>query len=147
MIDIEIKKLRPYFYSLREIKGNASLDLLIPNKWKYQITSLENIKVIQQDDDGNKKLISIITKLNSENTAYSLTLACANEIIKFNIEEEEKEKLFQEKMKELESIFKNSDLEKLKQIKFTENEEQNRMVDVGDRKGQEGDRGVEEKTD
>jgi hypothetical protein len=31
-----VKLLRPYFFSLREIENNVSLDIKIPFNWKYE---------------------------------------------------------------------------------------------------------------
>lgn len=146
-MDNEIKKLRPFFYSIREVKGNALIDLLIPTVWKHDILNIENVKVIEQDTNDVKKLVSIITNIRKENDTYNVIFDCANKIIKYNIEEEEKQRLFKEKMKELEDIFKNTDLDKLKQIKFTENEGQISMVGNPDGEGPEGDRGTQEEVD
>lgn len=143
----EIKKLRPYFYSIREIKGNATLDLLIPTTWKHQVMESKGIKIVELDSNESTTLISIITKISNDDSTYTALFTVGGEIVKFNLEEEEKEMLFKQKMKELEDIFKTSDLDKLKQIKFTENEEQSGLAIVGDLEGREGDRPTEEETD
>ena len=31
-----IRKLRPYFFSLREIDNNVSLDVKLPSTWKFE---------------------------------------------------------------------------------------------------------------
>jgi hypothetical protein len=150
-MDKQIERLRPYFYSIREIKGNCTLDLLIPTRWKHEVIKYEEIKIIQQDSNDQKKLISIITKIIPNSDIYEKLFGCGLEIIKFNIEEEEKEMLLKEKMKQLEEIFKNSDLDKLKGLNLlenlVENEKQIRVAPVGIGERQKGDRGNEEKTD
>lgn len=143
----EIKSLRPYFYSIREIKGNATVDLLIPVNWKSNITSTEGVKIVELDSNESKVLISIITKITEDGLTYPTLFTVGKEIIKFNLEEEEKELLFKQKMKELENIFKTSDLDKLKQIKFSEDEKQSGLATIGDSEGRTGDKPTEEETD
>ena len=63
-----------------------------------------------------------------------------NSIIKFNIEKEEKEKLFKNKVQELKSIFEDKKLDTLKNLKFdideftllTNNVEENGQSSEGD---------------
>ena len=78
-------------------------------------------------------------------------LACATEIIQINKEEEEKNRLFQEKVKELQELFKKESLDKLKDINLLNNYGQETttgdgMVEQGDGEGQEGS-GVTEESD
>ena len=47
---------------------------------------------------------------------YDVVFACALEILQINKDEEEKQKLFQEKVKELQTLFKKESLDKLKDI-------------------------------
>jgi hypothetical protein len=46
-------------------------------------------------------------------------IACASEIVTVNKEEEEKRKLFQAKVKELENLFQKESLNKLKDLNFS----------------------------
>ncbi len=103
-----IKSLRPYFFSLREIENNVSLDIKIPLTWSYeQIIKpyrILNIKV--QDKNDKYTLLSLIS--SATQNGYDVAFACANEIVNINKEEEEKQRLFQEKVKELQELFKNN---------------------------------------
>lgn len=115
-----IKSLRPYFFSLREIEGNISLDMKLPLSWKYEtiVTPYRSIKIKVQDKSEKFTLISLIS--NATQDGYDVVFACSLEIVNVNKEEEEKRKLFQEKVKELENLFQKETLNKLKDLNFLE---------------------------
>ena len=113
-----IKSLRPYFFSLREIGENVSLDIKMPARWEYetvlgQYTTVAN-KV--QDKNDTNTLLSLISAATKE--GYSTVFSCGKEIIKKNKEEEEKARLFREKVEELQNIFTKSSLDDLKVLSF-----------------------------
>jgi hypothetical protein len=139
-----IQSLKPYFFSLREIESNISLDLKIPTSWKYEtiITPYRSIKYKIQDKNDKFNLISLISIASKE--GYDVVIGCANEIILVNKEEEEKKRLFEEKVNELKILFQNQTLDKLKDIKLIEENGQEDstgfgMVEQGNREGQFGD--------
>jgi hypothetical protein len=139
-----IKSLRPYFFSLREIEGNVSLDIKLPLNWKYEniVKPYRSIKTKVQDKNEKFSLLSIISNATEE--GYKVVIACAVEIIKINKDEEDKEKLFQEKVKELQLLFQKESLDKLKDMSFIQDEQFEdttgvRLADEGDGEGQEGD--------
>jgi len=113
-----IKTLRPYFYSLREIEDNVSLDMKFPIKWKTEYQD-DSVNVIVQDKNEKVNLVSFITPATKE--GYETVINIVQAIIKFNLDEEEKEKLFQQKINELKELFANESLDKLKEITFKEN--------------------------
>jgi len=119
-----IKSLRPHFFSLREVQDNVSLDIRLPIKWKYEDLPKSNeeipfaIKV--QDKKTENTLVSLIAPATVE--GYEMVFNYAKTVIATNVEEEEKLKLFNEKMGELKELFLNSPLEKLKDISFKESE-------------------------
>ena len=115
-----IKSLKPHFFSLREIDDNVSLDLRLPSKWIFEGT-LEvkeelpfAIKI--QDKKAEHTLISLISPATVD--GYEFVFKYAKKVIATNVEEEEKLKLFNEKMAELKTLFLNSPLDKLKDISF-----------------------------
>lgn len=139
-----IKLLRPYFFSLREIEGNVSLDVRIPLNWKFDtiVTPYRSIKTKVQDKSEKFTLISLIS--NATQDGYDVVFACATEIVNVNKEDEEKRKLFQEKVKELENLFQKESLNKLKDLNFLEAYEQEDetvigLVREGDSEGSIGD--------
>lgn len=111
-----ISLIRPYFYSLREIETTICLDLKLPNTWLYEdiVSVYKTIKPLTQDKNDKVNLVSLISIADKQ--GYDVVFACAKEIIKLNKEREEKELLFQKKMKELHELFQNQPLDKLKEL-------------------------------
>ncbi len=147
-----IKSLRPYFFSLREIEGNVSLDIKLPLNWKYEeiIKPYRSIKTKIQDKNDKYSLLSLISMATQE--GYDVVLSCAFEIINTNKEEEEKQRLFQTKVKELQELFKKESLDKLKDINLLEAYGQEittsgGMDEEGDGKGQDRNRETQETDD
>lgn len=144
-----IKKLKPYFYSIREIDTNVSFDIKIPTTWRYDDISstYKHIKIKVQDKNDNFTLVSFVT--NSSMDGYNVLISCVNEIITKNQEEEEKSKLFEKKVSELKELFRRENLDKLKDITFIESYgyTTGEMVGEGIGEGQEGTDGYEEEND
>jgi hypothetical protein len=148
-----IKSLRPHFHSLREIEGNVSLDIKLPLMWKFEeiVKPYRALKIKVQDKNETFTLVSLVA--NGTQEGYNVVFACAIDIIKINKEEEEKRQLFQTKVKELEMLFQNESLSKLKDINFLENHEQQEdntsvgVVEQGSREGQDGSGDTEEEDD
>ena len=147
-----IKSLRPHFHSLREIEGNVSLDIKLPLTWRYEdiIKPYRSIKIKIQDKNEKFTLLSLIS--NGTQDGYDVVFACALEILQINRDEEEKQKLFQQKVKELQELFKKESLDKLKDINLLNDYGQEittsiGLVEEGDGEGQEGDRDTEDSDD
>ena len=87
----------------------------------------ENVKVKIQDKNNESCLLSLISHSNDVGCVTIST--CAMEIIKINKEKEEKERLFEEKVAELQQLFINKSLDDLKNLNFIEEYEN------GDREG------------
>jgi hypothetical protein len=103
-----------------------------------------------QDKNEKFTLLSLVS--TATQGGYDVVFACASEILKINKDEEEKQKLFQQKVKELQQLFKNESLDKLKEINLLDNYGQedttgDTVVGEGDEKGSEGDRNTEEEDD
>jgi len=118
MIYKTIEKLRPYFHSIREVEGNVSLDVKFPTKWKIDYEE-EGLKIIPQDKNEKITLISYVMPATEE--GYESVIGIILGIVKFNLEQEEKEKLFQDKIRELKGLFAEESLDKLKEINFLGN--------------------------
>ena len=139
-----IKSLRPHFHSLREIEGNVSLDIKLPLTWRYEeiIKPYRSLKMKVQDKNEKFTLLSLIA--NGTQEGYDVVFACALEILTFNKEEEEKQNLFQQKVRELQELFKKESLDTLKDINLLSNYGQevttgDGVVEQGDGEGQDGD--------
>lgn len=147
-----IKSLRPYFHSLREIENNVSLDIKLPLNWRYEDVAkpYRSLKMKIQDKNEKFTLLSLIAVATNE--GYEVAFACAIEIININKEEEAKQKLYQEKLKELQELFKKESLEKLKDINLLEDYGQeiaasDTIPEEGDGEGSEGDTEPQEPID
>jgi len=147
-----IRALRPHFHSLREIQNNVSLDIRVPLNWAYIdiVKPYTSIQVKEQDKNENYTLVSLISQATQG--GYDIVFACALEIINTNKEEEEKQKLFQQKVKELQQLFKKESLDKLKDLNLLEEYGQEDTTGVGvvgqgDTEGSEGDTEAQESDD
>ena len=139
-----IKSLRPHFHSLREVQNNVSLDIKIPLNWRYEDISkpYRTVAIKVQDKNDKFNLVSFISQATQE--GYDVVFACAEEIFKVNREEEQKQQLYLQKVKELQELFKKESLDKLKDINLLEDYGQeittgDGVVEQGDGEGQEGD--------
>jgi hypothetical protein len=149
-----ISNLRPYFFSLREISDNVSLDLRLPLTWKLEsvqgiVGQYKSLQLKVQDKNDKNQLVSIVSLATQD--GYDTARICAEEIIKFNIELEEKDRLFREKVRELETLFRKESLDKLKEINFiTENGQEdstgNELALERDGEGQQRDPGTQKKS-
>ena len=126
-----IKSLRPHFHSLREIQENVSLDIKLSLNWTYEEICKPYTSVVVKVQDKNEKftLLSLIS--NATQGGYDVVFACASEILKINKDEEEKQKLFQQKVKELQQLFKNESLDKLKEINLLDSYGQEDTTGIG----------------
>jgi hypothetical protein len=147
-----IKSLRPHFHSLREIEGNVSLDIKLPLTWRYEdiVKPYRSVKIKIQDKNEKFTLLSLIS--NGTQDGYDVVFACALEILQINRDEEEKQKLFQQKVRELQELFKKESLDKLKDINLLNDYGQEITTGIGlveerDGEGQEGDRDTEDSDD
>ncbi len=139
-----IRFLRPYFFSLREIDDNVSLDIKLPVTWKFEpiVSQYKSMKYKIQDKNEKFSLVSLIS--NATLDGYEIVFTCAKEIITINKEIEEKQKLLQSKIKELEVLFQHESLDKLRELSFIEDARQEnttgiKLVEQGSGEGQEGD--------
>ena len=124
----------------------------LPLTWKYDevVKPYSSISIKVQDKNEKFNLISIIAQ--STQNGYDVVFACANEIVNKNKEEEEKQRLFQQKVKELQHLFQNESLDKLKDINLMSNYGQEittseGVVGQGDGEGQDGDTESEKSDD
>ena len=113
----EFSTLFPYLQSVRKLKNYLSFDLSIPNSWKLPKKYVDEEKIMEQDSkiEGHR-LISFVTEI-SEDAVEKNTENIQN-IIKYNLDREEKDRLFQVKVSELKTIFEKQSLGKLKNLSF-----------------------------
>jgi hypothetical protein len=113
----EFSELLPYIQSVRKIEKYLSFDISFPTSWKLPKKYVQEDKVMEQENKtpGNRTF-SFVAEIN-ESDVEQVTENLQN-IIKYNLEREEKDRLFQNKVDELKSIFEKQNLESLQNLKF-----------------------------
>ena len=113
----EFSTLFPYLQSVRKLKNYLSFDVHFPTTWKIPKQFVNEHKVVEQDSklDGHR-LISFVSEISE--TSVADTTSDIQNIIKYNLDREEKDKLFQTKVNELKTIFEKQNLNKLKNLVF-----------------------------
>ena len=113
----EFSELYPYIQSIRKLKNYLSFDMSFPKEWKLPKKFIPENNVIENESqDPAKRLISFVSEFEEEkvnNIASNI-----KNVIKYNKELEEKERLFNLKVKELKTIFEKQNLTILKDLKF-----------------------------
>ena len=124
----EFSTLLPYIQSVRKIKTYLSFDISFPKSWKLPKKYIQEDKVMEQNstipDERLFSFVCEITEESIENTYNNL-----QNIIKYNLEREEKERLFESKVNELKEIFEKQNLRSLKSLKF---EVKNNKIQIED---------------
>jgi len=116
-----IKSTNNYLKSVRIIKDYISFDMSFSNTWSILKEHTKEIEVIKNSSqEENKVVVSFVTPYDED--GINKIENSVNSIIKYNIEKEEKEKLFRSKVQELKNIFENKKLDSLKSLKFDINE-------------------------
>ena len=113
----EFSALLPYLQSVRKLKNYLSFDVSFPNTWKIPKKFVEEDKIMEQTSQTpNERLFSYVTEI-TEDGVQKAHINIKN-IIKYNLEREEKDRLFESKDEELKQIFEKQNLDKLKSLHF-----------------------------
>ena len=111
-----IKTTSNYLKSVRILKDYVTFDMTFPSSWLLPKKGPAEIEILQNSDkDG-----SIITSFVCQNKTKLIDVieTTIQTVINTNIEREEKERLFKNKVHELKQIFEKENLENLKGLKF-----------------------------
>lgn len=125
-----ITKTSKYLKSVRILKNYVSFDMIFPNTWVFNKTYPSGIEVLINENEDN--IIHSFVCENKKELINSVEKVIDN-LIKSNIEREEKERLFKSKVQELKTIFDKEKLENLKGLKF-DIEELTKLIDNGTEK-------------
>jgi hypothetical protein len=113
----EFSALLPYLQSVRKIKTYMSFDVAFPDTWKLPKKYVDEQKVAEQESSvQGHRVFSFISEINE--TEIEKNSNNIQNIINYNLEREEKEKLFQTKVEELKVLFEKQTLKSLKTLKF-----------------------------
>ena len=111
-----INKTSIYLKSVRILKNYVSLDMIFPSTWVMLKKMPDGIEIVQTETQDSGMVSSFVCE-NKEDLLNKVE-EVFNNIVKTNIEREEKERLFKTKVQELKSIFETKNLESLKGLKF-----------------------------
>lgn len=116
----QLNEIFPYLISIRKLETYVSIDVELPTTWKLPKKYVDEKMVVEQKSAKTEfRCFSFATSFDEE-TLDKLFNNLKN-IIKYNKEREEKERLFEEKVKELKSFFDKSNLTDLKSLEFQVN--------------------------
>lgn len=117
-IQNKLESLQPYVIGIRYIEGIPFIDVIFKEGWN--VPKSEIIKRHINEENQNHYIFFS----EKEGIGIDELLDFAEKIIGLNIEREKKHELLKLKVKELQKIFVDNSLSKLKTIKFTFGEEQ-----------------------
>jgi len=127
----EFSALLPYLQSVRKLNNYLSFDVSFPTTWKLPKKFVEEDKIMEQESSTKtNRLFSYVTEINEE-SVQRVHLNIKN-IIKYNLEREEKDRLFESKVEELKKLFEKQNLEKLKGLFFDISEPQTKKIEIED---------------
>lgn len=111
-----LSHLLPYFSGIRKVKQYVSIDLIFPTTWVFPSEIVEKTNVVQNENfKGTGTFLSFVSEPDS---TMDRTLEVIFELITYNLERQEKERLLKNKIQELKNIFENSKLDELQNLKF-----------------------------
>ena len=108
--------LFPYLSAMRKMKQYLSIDLIFPKTWEFPNEYIEKASVVQNDKyNGEGVFLSFVCEVEKN---MDRTVEVIFQIISYNLEREEKEKLLKIKLLELREVFKNGKLNDLQNLKI-----------------------------
>lgn len=113
----EFDVLFPYIQSVRKLKNYLSFDIQFPENWKLPKKYVNEKSVVENEKNTvGYRFFSFVAEFN-EQSVNEITDSIKN-VIAYNKEREEKDRLFQSKVNELKSIFERQNLNNLQSLKF-----------------------------
>jgi len=113
----EFSTLFPYLQSVRKLQDYLSFDVSFPTTWRLPKKFVDETKIMEQESkSANSRLFSFVSEIDE--SSVETTTKNIQSIINYNLEREEKEKLFEDKVNELKMIFEKNTLSNLKNLKF-----------------------------
>jgi hypothetical protein len=101
---------------IRKVKQYVSIDLVFPTGWTFPTEIVEKTNVVQNENyKGSGTFLSFVAEPDEK---LEQTIETIFELIGYNLERQEKEKLLKNKIQELKQIFESSKLNELQNLKF-----------------------------
>jgi hypothetical protein len=144
-----ISKFGPYFNSIRMHEGLILLDMKLPKVWKDKeiLGSRGNkIQIKHGKSNDTQKLVSFFSTF--DDTGVILLEDEVKAVIKWNMDQEEKNNLLNQKMIELQKMFTENNVDALRKLEFEfkeaklsfdEEEGVTELASEGDSEGREED--------
>jgi hypothetical protein len=124
----EFSSLLPYLQSVRKLKEYFSFDVSFPITWKLPKKYVDENRVVEQDSKtSTHRFFSFVSEINEEDV--DRITSNIKSIVRYNLEREEKEQLFENKVNELKGIFEKQNLKNLKNLKFQLNTNKIELID------------------
>jgi len=118
----ELSPFVEYLHSIRKLKNYLSFDMVFPTKWSLPKSLVEEGQIVGfEAENQNLKGISFVSPIDDSEVSKNLVKIA--KIIKLNKEKELKERLFKETVEQLKNTFEKTDLDKLKNLNFYFEEE------------------------
>ena len=125
----EFTVLFPYLQSVRKLKTYLSFDIEFPESWKLPKKYINEEKVIENDKPKQGfRFFSFVCEFDEK--SVDEIISNIKNIIAYNKEREEKERLFQLKVDELKKMFEKENLGNLQALKFEITEEKIMLDDT-----------------
>jgi hypothetical protein len=113
----EFNILFPYLQSVRKIETYLSFDVQFPDTWKLPKKYVNEKSLVENDRSlAGHRFFSFVAEFNE--TSIDELIGSIKNIIAYNKEREEKDRLFQNKVNELKMIFEKQNLNSLQALKF-----------------------------
>ena len=144
-----ISELGPYFTSIRMHEGLILLDMKLPKIWKDKeiLGSRDNkVQLKLGKSNDTQKLVSFFSTFDKK--GVTLLVDEVKAVIKWNMDQEEKNNLLNQKMLELQKMFTENNVDALRKLEFEFKEEKltfngeegvAELASEGDSEGQEED--------
>lgn len=132
----EILPFIDHIVSIRRLESYITFDMKFPTKWSLPKSLVDESKVVGfEAGDTNYKGVSFVSQIDEKEITD--TLNKVSKIIKFNKEKELKEKLFKETIERLKQTFEKTDLDKLKNLYFDFETDEDTKLNIDGDDGQE----------
>ena len=124
----EFTILFPYLQSVRKLKTYLSFDIEFPESWKLPKKYVNEEKIVENEKSKQGyRFFSFVSEFDEK--LVDEIISNIKNIIAYNKEREEKERLFQLKVDELKKMFEKENLGNLQALKFEITEEKIKLDD------------------
>jgi hypothetical protein len=107
----------PFLISIRKLQNYLSIDIEFPKTWKIPKKYVDEKTIVEQQSSKEEfRCFSFAVEFNEESMEKLFNNIIG--IVKYNREREEKENLYEQKIKELKTLFDHTKLNDLKNLEF-----------------------------